>query len=330
MNKFYKISFFNFLMMSTLITISSYSWFMMWLGVEMNLMFMIPIMMKKNNNYSSEAMMKYFFNSKISLNNFNLLFVNNSNSNLKMNYMVMILQFSIIMKLGMAPFHFWLPEVMEGLTWKNCLIMLTWQKIGPMIMLMMTLSNSIFVTFSILISSLLSGIQGLNQISMRKILAYSSINHMAWMTMSMMSSSYIWMIYFLIYSMGNLNLILFFNSMKIFVINQINSINLNKMWKILILVNFMSLGGIPPFIGFLPKWLTIHTLIMNYNSVITMILIMTTLMHMYFYIRIMLPSLILKSKETKMKMKFWKPISLNFVLINTTFLLSLPIMNLSF
>nr|QUB07007.1 NADH dehydrogenase subunit 2 [Cassidinae sp. N35] len=329
MNKFYKIMFFNLLLLSTLITISSYSWFMMWLGVEINMMSMIPIMLKKNNIYSSEASLKYFLVQSLgsTVLMFSLMLME---SMMFLDYSMMIVQTSLIMKLGMVPFHSWLPEVMEGLTWLNCLIMLTWQKISPMMMLMMLSKNSLLIILSIISSSLISGIQGLNQISLRKIMTYSSINHMSWMMMSLMSSTYVWMIYFLIYSISNLNLILVFNSMKISVINQINSLKMNKYWKIMILMNFLSLGGMPPMIGFFPKWLTIHMMITNMHMFMMLILVMSTLIHMYFYTRIMLTSLVMKIKEPKLKINWMNKQSLNLMVLNSMFLFSLPLMNMNF
>nr|ATL63079.1 NADH dehydrogenase subunit 2 [Cassida circumdata] len=327
MNKFYKMMFFSMLMLSSLITISSYSWLMMWMGIEINLMSMIPLMMKKNNILSSESMMKYFIIQSLAstLLMFSILIME-INMIMFYNYqsmMMIIFQSSLIMKLGLAPFQSWLVEVMSGLTWMNCLIMLTWQKVGPMIMLMMTMKNSYLINLTIIMSSLISGIQGLNQISLRKIMAYSSINHMSWMMISFMSSSWTWTIYFIVYSLSNLNLILFLNKMNFFYINQINSMNNNKMLKMMIMMNFLSMSGLPPMIGFLPKWLTINYMIINNSMLLTFILIISTLMHIYFYIRIIIPSLTMKTKEPKIYMN--QNFSTSLMFMNLTFLGSLPI-----
>nr|AYP72672.1 NADH dehydrogenase subunit 2 [Cassida sp. EMHAU-15090501] len=328
MNKLYKILFFNFLLISSMITVSAYSWLTMWLGIELNLLSMIPIMLKKNNSYSSEAGMKYFLIQSLASTVliFSILVMEKKLFN---NYLIItILQCSIIMKLGMAPFHWWLPEVMEGLSWENCLIMLTWQKLAPLVMLMMTLKNSVLLSMTIILSSLISGIQGLNQISMRKIMAYSSINHMAWMILSMMSSSWTWMIYFFIYCVSNFILVWYFKKMKIFYINQINLIK-NKFSKIFILMNFLSLSGIPPMIGFMPKWLTVHYMIINMNIIMPLILIISSLMHSYFYIRIIIPSLMMKMKESKM-LNQSHSINYNLLMLNFMFIMSLIITNFMF
>nr|QUB07033.1 NADH dehydrogenase subunit 2 [Thlaspida biramosa] len=327
MNKFFKMMFFCSLIMSSILTVSAYSWLTMWIGVEINLLSMIPLMISKNNNYSSESSMKYFLIQSMAstLMIFSITMLEKNHLNSLM--FEVLLQISILMKLGVAPVHWWLPEVMEGISWMNCLVMLTWQKIAPMIMLMMTLKNSIWVNATIILSSLVSGIQGLNQISMRKILAYSSINHMAWMLMSMMSSSWIWYIYFIVYSVSNLILILYLNYMKIYFINQINILKNNKIYSMMMILNFISLSGIPPFIGFLPKWLTIHYT-MKISMIMPVILIISSLIHTYFYMRIIMPTLMMKVKESKLKnLNIYKS---KIMMLNVIFLFSLPLTNLMY
>lgn len=301
-NKFYKIIFFNFLIVRTLITISSYSWLIMWLGVEINLLSFIPIIIKDNYSNSKESGIKYFLIQSLAstILIFSILIIEKRELNININNTITLtIQLSLVIKLGIAPFHIWLPEVIEGLSWINCIIMLTWQKISPIIILILTIKNSLIINVRIILSSVIRGIRGLNQTRIRKILTYSSINHIAWILIRMINSSWIWLIYILIYSIRNLNLIIYLYYINIYYINQINLINSNKIFKIIILLNFISLRGIPPIIGFIPKWLTIFYIIENINILITFIIIVSTLFHIYFYIRVITSSLILKIKETK-------------------------------
>lgn len=240
------------------------------------------------------------------------------------NEIFIIIQFSLLIKLGIAPFHWWLPEVIEGLSWINCLLILTWQKIAPIIIIIITLKNSVIINLTIIISSLVRGIQGLNQIRIKKIITYSSINHIAWILIRIIRSSWTWIIYFSIYTIRNIILVLFFYNFKIYFINQINSINNNKIQKTFVLLNFLSLRGIPPIIGFLPKWLTIHFIIKNFRITLTFILIVSSILHIYFYIRIIIPSLIIKIKEPKINQPK-NYINYPLITLNLIFLLRLPI-----
>lgn len=62
-------------------------------------------------------------------------------------------------------------------------------------------------------------------------------------------------------------------------------------------MNFLSLGGLPPFLGFLPKWLTILSLINNNIYFISSIIIILTLITLYFYTRIIFSSLTINNYE---------------------------------
>nr|ARH54663.1 NADH dehydrogenase subunit 2 [Stenurella nigra] len=294
--------FLNSLILGTLIAISSYSWMTMWIGLEINLLSIIPLLNNPKNIYPSESALKYFITQALAsviflfaiIMMFNLkeIFPQNSLFEVMMNS-------ALLTKMGAAPFHAWFPEVMEGLNWLNCLLLLTWQKIAPMILLMYTLKMTMFLTIIIVFSSILGGILGINQISLRKILAYSSINHIGWMIASMLNFQSIWLIYFLIYTIINLNIILIFNQKNIFYFKQLNNMmNSNKMFKFFFILNFLSLGGLPPFLGFLPKWLAINNLIMNNFYLISLFLITFTLITLYFYLRISFSTMMMNSSET--------------------------------
>nr|AXS66611.1 NADH dehydrogenase subunit 2 [Cucujoidea sp. 45 KM-2017] len=305
--KFYKLLFFSSLMFGSILAISSFSWFSMWMGLEINLLSIIPLMSSKKNIYPAESAIKYFITQTIASSiilvaimiNLNLLEFIPQDFNIFLNTMM---NSGFLMKMGAAPFHFWFPEIMEGLDWLMCLTMLTWQKIAPMVLLMSNLKISLFLCLIIMFSSFISGIQGINQISMRKIMAYSSINHIGWMLASMMHSQTTWLVYFLTYSLISTNLVFVLYNLNIFFLKQLfNSLNFKKLLKFMFGLNFLSLGGLPPFLGFMPKWLTVNFLIQNDLFIVSLILIIFTLVTLYYYLRISANSMVLYSSEILMK-----------------------------
>nr|YP_010448650.1 NADH dehydrogenase subunit 2 [Sinelater perroti]UTS56938.1 NADH dehydrogenase subunit 2 [Sinelater perroti] len=322
MNKFSKLLFLLIVFSSTLITVSSYSWLGMWLGLEINLLSIIPLMNEKKNLMTAEASMKYFIVQAIASS---IILMSIIIMTLKMNLFsflepmnyTLFLTSALLTKMGMAPFHFWFPEVLEGLSWINCLLILTWQKLAPMILILYNPSNMKFISISIIISVIISGLMALNQVSIRKIMAFSSINHMGWMMSMIMTMQTIWLIYFIIYSLITVNLIIIFEKTKCFFINQLSLINKNNMTKILFILNFLSLSGIPPFLGFIPKWLSIQILMEKNMFLLTTIMIMATLIMIFTYIRISLSSFILNLSELKWKMNWeWPMISINTLILN--------------
>nr|YP_009493371.1 NADH dehydrogenase subunit 2 [Lyonetia clerkella]AWK29926.1 NADH dehydrogenase subunit 2 [Lyonetia clerkella] len=294
---------------SSLISISSNSWLGCWIGLEINLLSFIPIISNSKNLLTSEASLKYFLTQAIASINLlfiillKMTFIKNFFNNF---YFSMLINTPLLMKMGSAPFHFWIANIMEGLNWMNCFILMSWQKIAPMI-LISYYYNSMFLTIISIMNALIGAINGINQISLRKILAFSSINNLGWMIASIMISENLWMIYFLIYSILNTILCFMFYSINSFFINQIFFFKLNNMIKLIMFFNMMSLGGLPPFLGFFSKWMVINYLILNNFLLMIFFLIMSSLIMLFFYLRIMYASFMfnyMKLKWFKIKIKF--------------------------
>nr|YP_009441760.1 NADH dehydrogenase subunit 2 [Dryops ernesti]AOY39305.1 NADH dehydrogenase subunit 2 [Dryops ernesti] len=318
------------LMMGTLIAISSYSWFGLWVGLEINLLSMIPLMSNTKNSLSSEAALKYFITQALASTFLmfaiiSMMMIDNMSNNLVFNSaLMMVMNSAILTKMGAAPFHFWFPEVMEGLNWMNCLVLLTWQKIAPMIILMYNVKMTYFFLSIIITSMLISGLIGMNQISLRKIMAYSSINHIAWMISSMMFIETVWLYYFIVYTIISLNMILIFMITSSFYLKQLfSSMNNNMPLKLFFIMNFLSLGGLPPFLGFMPKWLTIQTMVENSFTMLAFIMVILTLITLYFYTRISFSTILLSMNEPQ-----WNKIS-SFKKWNTPNLFLLVFLSIS-
>nr|ATN23530.1 NADH dehydrogenase subunit 2 [Pseudocolaspis sp. EMHAU-15071004] len=330
--KFYKLMFTLTMITGTLITISSYSWMSMWMGLEINLLSIIPLLKSVNNQFPAESAFKYFITQSIASTGFlfsmilncNLIEQLNNFFNLTIN---IIFYTSILIKIGAAPFHAWFPEVLEGLSWSKCFIMLTWQKIAPMIIILQNFKFNFMVMAIIMMSSFTGSILGLNQISLRKIMAYSSINHISWMLASISSTKIIWLMYFVTYSLISFAIILTLNSMKFYFLHQLKFFSNNQMLNLMLKLNFLSLGGLPPFLGFFPKWLTINYLILNNNFLIALMLIIFTLISLFVYTRITFSSMMLLNKSYQTK-EITKPSSflIKFNILILSMLVMCPIM----
>nr|QEE94242.1 NADH dehydrogenase subunit 2 [Ochlerotatus fulvus] len=283
--------FFIMLILGSLITISSNSWLGAWMGLEINLLSFIPLMNEgKKNLMTSESSLKYFltqaFASSILLFAIILmmLFFNN-NWMMNNNFNDLLILSTLLLKSGAAPFHFWFPGVMEGLNWINSLILMTWQKIAPLMLISYNMNYNFFL-ISIILSMIIGALGGLNQTSLRKLMAFSSINHLGWMLMAMMNNELLWFTYFILYSILSMSIILMFNNFKLFHFNQIfNFSMMNPSIKFFMFLNLLSLGGLPPFLGFLPKWLVIQNMIELNQIFLLFISVCLTLITLYYYLR---------------------------------------------
>lgn len=264
----------------------------------------IPLIINSNNLISTEASLKYFltqvFASIILLFSI-ILFIITKNFNfqieLNINYYLILIFITLIIKSGIAPFHFWFPNVIEGLSWYNRILLITWQKIAPIVIITYFIIFNFFIIF-IIISVIVGAIGGLNQSSLRKILAFSSINHLGWILTAIIFNEYTWLFYFLIYSLILLRLIFIFNIFKLFYLNQVFRIfSYSSMLKFTLITSLLSLSGLPPFLGFIPKWIIIQSLMKINAFFLIIIIIIISLITIYFYLRISYSSFILNYFE---------------------------------
>nr|UXO95436.1 NADH dehydrogenase subunit 2 [Aedes vexans] len=313
--------FFIMLISGSLITISSNSWLGAWMGLEINLLSFIPLMNEgKKNLMTSESSLKYFltqaFASSILLFAIILMMLFfNSNWMMNNNFNNLLILSTLLLKSGAAPFHFWFPGVMEGLNWINGLILMTWQKIAPLMLISYNLNYNFFL-ISIVLSMIIGSLGGLNQTSLRKLMAFSSINHLGWMLMAMLNNELLWFTYFILYSILSMSIVLMFNNFKLFHFNQIFNFSLmNPSIKFFMFLNLLSLGGLPPFLGFLPKWLVIQNLVEMNQMFLLFIAVCLTLITLYYYLRMSYSIYMLNyNKNSWMLINFYNSSNMNLIL----------------
>nr|YP_007890328.1 NADH dehydrogenase subunit 2 [Murina ussuriensis]AFX97581.1 NADH dehydrogenase subunit 2 [Murina ussuriensis] len=303
------------MMLGTLLVMTNSHWFLIWMGFEMNMLAIIPLLTKEHNPRSTEAATKYFLTqSTASMLLMAAVFVNLLHTG---HWTVMkpinltacaMMTMALTMKLGLTPFHFWVPEVTQGIPLMSGLILLTWQKLAPLSILYIILPymNTDILMIMALMSVAVGGWGGLNQTQMRKIMAYSSIAHMGWMAAVMIYNP----------SMTLLNLYLYIPmTITMFMLLMMNStttmntlsLTSNKMplITIFLLITLMSLGGLPPLTGFMPKWLIIQEMMKNNNIFMSTTMTLLALLNLYFYTRIMyITSLTMFPTMNNMKMKW--------------------------
>lgn len=257
----------------------------------------IPIIINSKNLFSSESRLKYFLTQAIASSIFlfiiivYFLFLNLKTSNLRL--ISVSLCSTIMLKIGAAPFHFWFPRVIEGLSWFTNFVLITWQKIAPLIIISYIINFTILMV-SIFFAIIFGRLGGLNQTSLRKLIAFSSINHLGWIFAAIIFNQIIWTTYFRFYLILNLRIIFIFNNFKLINLRQTFSIFYSSpLIKLSLFITLLSLGGLPPFLGFFPKWIIIELIITKKIFLLVNFILFLTLISLYFYIRITYASVLL-------------------------------------
>nr|QHD48046.1 NADH dehydrogenase subunit 2 [Leptalpheus forceps] len=310
-----KLMFLMCLILGTFISISSNSWFTTWLGLELNLMAFIPLISTSSNPYSSESALKYFLIQALGSA---VILISASLSSIIQPKPLTFILLALLLKMGAAPVHFWFPPVVQGMSWPQCLLLMTIQKIAPMVLISYTImgpASSFLIIMSSVLSSMVGAIGGLNQTLLRKILAYSSINHMAWMLAAISTSSKMWITYMLVYSLILSSLVMILNINQAFHFKQLSSIPSTPM-KMISFLSLFSLGGLPPFLGFIPKLMVIKLLCESNEIMWLLFLLSSALLTLFYYTRISLSIFTLSSPKFKTSIFLkvpWTYYSLSFV-----------------
>lgn len=279
------------LLLSVFIIISSPSWLGAWVGLEVNLISFIPLILSRGVLTRIESCIKYFlvqaFSSLLLLLSL-LIIISDGYRGEWFIYLPhrWLLGAALLIKLGAAPFHFWFPAVSSGIGWYQNFILITWQKIGPLVLLSYVWGAGPTSMVLVGLSTVVGRVGGLNQRSLRKLMAFSSINHLGWLLVASYFGVKFILIYFLIYMVTNAGLVLGLSAGGIFYLSQVYYYRGSHVKSIVVLVNWLSFGGLPPFIGFFAKWMVISLIVDRSMVPLCLFMVIISLVSLFYYTRI--------------------------------------------
>nr|ADA58183.1 NADH dehydrogenase subunit 2 [Buteogallus aequinoctialis] len=326
------------LALGTTITISSTHWMMAWTGLELNTLAIIPFISKSHHPRAIEATIKYFLVQATASTL--LLFSSMTNAwstgqwditQLTHPTSSLLLTVAIAMKLGLVPFHFWFPEVLQGSSLTTALLLSTLMKFPPAILLFLTTHslNPTLLTTLAIASVALGGWMGLNQTQLRKILAFSSITHLGWMTAVIIYNPNLAILTFYLYALTTTTVFLTLHSTKALKLTTLmTSWTKSPTLNATLMLVLLSLAGLPPLTGFLPKWLIIQELTKQETATTATILATLSLLGLFFYLRLAYHSTITLPPNSTNYMKHWhltKPMSATTAILATLSTLILPL-----
>uniref|UniRef100_A0A088MNY4 NADH-ubiquinone oxidoreductase chain 2 n=4 Tax=Trochilus TaxID=1109100 RepID=A0A088MNY4_9AVES len=338
MNPYAKLTFSMSLMLGTTITISSSHWMSAWAGLEINTLAILPLISKSHHPRAIEAAIKYFlvqaaastlllFASMINAwhtGQWDITQLNHPTSSL-------LLTTAIAMKLGLVPFHFWFPEVLQGSPLITAMLLSTVMKFPPITIFFLTSHslNPTLLTAMAIASAALGGWMGLNQTQTRKILAFSSISHLGWMTIILIYSPKLTLMTFYLYCTMTGAIFLALNATKSLKLSMMmTSWTKAPMLNTTLMMALLSLAGLPPLTGFLPKWLIIQELSKQEMATSATIIAILSLLGLFFYLRLAYYSTITLPPSPTNHMKQWytnKPTNTLIATLSSMSTLLLPL-----
>lgn len=240
-------------------------------------------------------------------------------------YYLLLIIVGFLFKISAAPFHFWSPDVYDGIP----TIVTTFVAIIPKISILIILlhliyyTNNIYITteyvwtFSLLVSSLLSliigTVLGLTQFRIKRLFAYSTISHIGFLLLALsinsVESIQSFIFYLIQYSISNLNAFFLLisigytlflyttlhnhinlsdkNNSPIQLLNQIKGyFYINHTLTISLAITVFSFAGIPPLVGFFAKQMVLSAALQNGFIFISLIAIITSVISAVYYLNI--------------------------------------------
>nr|AER58995.1 NADH dehydrogenase subunit 2 [Anabazenops fuscus] len=326
------------LILGTTITISSSHWAMAWTGLEINTLAILPLISNPHHPRAIEAATKYFLVQAAASTL--LLFSSTTNAlftgqwditQLTHPISCLLMTTAISIKLGLVPFHFWFPEVLQGSSLTTGLLLATAMKFPPITLFLLTSPslNNTLLTILAISSAALGGWMGLNQTQIRKVLAFSSISHLGWMTVIIIYNPKLTLITFYLYCLMTTAIFMTLKTTKILKLSsmmtawtKIPSLSATSMLMLL------SLAGLPPLTGFLPKWLIIQELTKQEMTPTATIIALLSLLGLFFYLRLAYCATITLPPNSSNYMKQWqtnKPVNIFIPILAVLAIMLLPL-----
>ncbi len=313
----------------------------LFLGIEiLSIPLFVLVGSNKTKLKSNEAAFKYFllgsFASAIMLfgmaliygatGHFNVYaisdFISKANIISPMFFTGMLLMLmSIAFKVSAAPFHFWTPDVYQGAPTNITAYMATVVKtvaFAAFFRLFQSSFGSLQMEYAMVLSVLcaitliVSNITAAVQTNVKRMLAFSSISHAGFMLIAIFTpnaANYL-LYYTLVYSISS---IVAFNVLKIIKANTNGNETLDAFKGLLkrspfiavvLIIALLSMAGIPPLAGFMAKYLMFSAAVANGYVWLVVIAILTSLVGVYYYFKIVINTFYSQDTENKIEVSF--------------------------
>ena len=325
------ILFILFAILGSFVLISSDNFLTAFIGLELQSLslYLMAAFNTKNLN-SNEAGIKYFSLGALSsgfllfgismiyFDTASFTFQNLDNFSTISEVGLALVLIALFFKVSAAPFHIWTPDVYEGSPTISTLFFATLPKFASLIFLFRIYHelnipkiDSLHYIFQIVCAiSLLVGVYGaITQKIIKRLLAFSSINHIGFMLLAIMSYQYMsegtiffYLIIYLITTFGVFSVILNLRTSEgeITLLTGLNGLKASSRSKaISMLVFLFSLAGIPPFAGFFAKFFILSASINEGFYILSVIAVISSVIAAFYYLSV-IKNMFFNELETEM------------------------------
>ena len=329
--EFYVLSLFATLGMMVMISASHF--LTVYIGIELlSLSLYAMVALNRDSVASTEAAMKYFvlgaLASGLLLYGMSMIYgatgtleiagvaarlLGGEGNGIILSFGLVFLMAGIAFKLGVVPFHMWIPDVYHGAPTAVTLFIASAPKLAAFAIVIRVLVNGLIVAsrdwqMMLIILSVLSMAVGnfaaIAQTNIKRMLAYSAISHMGFMLLGMAtgviggdvrfifnaySSSMFYVVTYVLTSLGAFGTILLLSraGFEADEISDFAGLNKRNSWFAAIMMMMMfSMAGIPFFVGFFAKFSVLQAVVAAGHLWLALAAVFFSLIGAYYYLRV--------------------------------------------
>ena len=319
-------------LLGQMVMISAGNMLAIYLGLElMSLAIYALVAMRRDHEQSTEAAMKYFVLGSLAsgflLYGMSMVYGATGSldlavigSTVQSGDMQMALVFGLVFivaglafKLGVVPFHMWVPDVYTGAPTAVTLVLAAAPKLAAFAIVMrllvtglgeLTISWQPMLIILAVLSMAIGNLTALMQTNIKRMLAYSSISHMGFVLLALASgstegnmfvnagaygSALFYMISYVLTTLASFGVVMVMSRQGFECENLEDFKGLNKLNPtlagVMLLVMF-SLAGIPPLIGFYAKLMVLQAVIQTGMVWLAVVAVMFSLIGAFYYLRV--------------------------------------------
>jgi NADH-quinone oxidoreductase subunit N len=315
-----------FAILGMMVTVSAYNFITLYLGLElMSLPIYALVALNRDSEKAAEAGIKYFILGAIASGMllYGLSMVYGATGSLQVTEVahavaltspahIYILIFGVVFvvaglafKIGLVPFHMWLPDVYTGAPNPATLFIAVAPKIAAFGLIVRLLVDAmpglniqwqeLFIVIAIL-SMLLGNVVAIVQTNLKRMLAYSTIAHGGYMLLGFaagppegFAASMFYTIAYAIMSLGAFGVITLLakKGFEAETIDDLRGLNSRNPWlAFIMLLLLFSMAGIPPTIGFFAKLGLLEALVNAHLTWLAVVTLLFAIIGSYYYLRV--------------------------------------------
>ncbi len=320
-------------LLGQMVMISAGNFLSIYLGLElMSLALYAMVALRRDHESSTEAAMKYFVlgalasgfmlygmsmiygaTGSLDLSDIADAIGSGQISYLPLTFGLVFLVAGLAFKLGEAPFHMWVPDVYQGAPTAITLALAAAPKLAAFAITFRILVQGLgdltadwqqMLMIMAILSLAVGNLTAIAQTNFKRMLAYSTISHMGFVLLGVMSgsldanpsadasafgSALFYVLTYVLTTLASFGVIMFLSrdGFECENIDDLKGLNRRSPFMALVLLFLMaSLAGLPPFVGFYAKLLVLQSLLQSDHLWLAVVAVMFSLIGAFYYLRV--------------------------------------------